>query len=610
MMASSSAAMALAGTNPAAGPETGSTGDKAAKSLFAGKNGEKENFLKVLANAENSYQARALFQKKQGACSSDSTVREALDSLMAAIEEKGLFPGQIQSDQKLAALLGEMKEEAETDMNAAAMAALLELLAAGSAASAGEQAPDGGAAQPEKAGQSGEPAVQGDRIAALFAEPGRSPGAREQIGEQSRGQAGAHKAGENKQGFLQAEGGGALSADLQRLLENFKPGDGQTEGAHTTSQRFSQLARIFAQAAGSAPEGAFLQEGKTGGEGVEARLQRILQAGAAAGESFREADSAAVKSGMSAVRDFEAQIRELLGKTEADAKPGRGETAGPTSSSGADAAAFARANTGERGNAGQEESGEEQGLRQLLQQLAGREKTAGSGSGNGQKQDPAFADILGGKADSVDAEQLLRQAGAEKSDAKPGALKQNSRQTADILGQTQSGGQGGDKTQSTAASGAQQTGGSFDRALQGAENRIVSQVFVRLFSGVRQGSGNMNINMHPPELGTVKVRIHSESGHLQVSLHAQNHQVAGVLERHLPALQQSFAGQGIEVSDLQVSVDSGGEEGQTQFDEQAFSEAERGFANSGAAEEQEPEERQPAREPESSAGHSGLSLRV
>jgi len=83
-----------------------------------------------------------------------------------------------------------------------------------------------------------------------------------------------------------------------------------------------------------------------------------------------------------------------------------------------------------------------------------------------------------------------------------------------------------------------------------------------------------------------------------------------VLEKHLPALQQSLVEQGVEVSDLQVSVDSGGEEGEAQFGEQAFSEAGRGRGRPGGTEEQEPEEGARNPETEQSAGHSGLSLRV
>ncbi|MFW5901418.1 MAG: flagellar hook-length control protein FliK [Thermodesulfobacteriota bacterium] len=145
--------------------------------------------------------------------------------------------------------------------------------------------------------------------------------------------------------------------------------------------------------------------------------------------------------------------------------------------------------------------------------------------------------------------------------------------------------------------------------LQNAENRVVSQVFVRLFSGARQGSGSMTINMHPPELGSVKVRIASESGHLNVSLHPQNHQVVGILERHLPTLQQSLADQGIDISDMQVSVDSGGEEGTSRFEEQAFDGRQQRASKTETA---DPDAKALAETSQASESNSesGLSLRV
>ncbi len=108
-----------------------------------------------------------------------------------------------------------------------------------------------------------------------------------------------------------------------------------------------------------------------------------------------------------------------------------------------------------------------------------------------------------------------------------------------------------------------------DQDFQIQENRIVSQVFACLNTGSRQGSGHWMINLYPPELGKVKVRIFSGKGSLNIHLQSQTHQVAGVLEKHLSALQHSLEDQGIVLSDLQVSVESGNQEG-SQFEEQGF----------------------------------------
>lgn len=113
--------------------------------------------------------------------------------------------------------------------------------------------------------------------------------------------------------------------------------------------------------------------------------------------------------------------------------------------------------------------------------------------------------------------------------------------------------------------------GSFEKHLQPMEKQVVSQVFVRLFSGARQGSGSMTVNIHPPELGSVRVRILSDQGRLSVQLQPQNAQVAGMLERNLPMLQQSLADQGVDIDDLRVSVDPGSQE-KSGFGEHAFGE--------------------------------------
>jgi flagellar hook-length control protein FliK len=109
----------------------------------------------------------------------------------------------------------------------------------------------------------------------------------------------------------------------------------------------------------------------------------------------------------------------------------------------------------------------------------------------------------------------------------------------------------------------------FDKDSYRVESTVLGQVVTRLFTGVRRGSQNMTIYLYPPELGRVKVRIVSDKGDLNVRLHSVNHQVAGILEKYLPILQQSLEDQGIVLSGLQVGVESGNQEG-SQFEENEF----------------------------------------
>jgi hypothetical protein len=248
---------------------------------------------------------------------------------------------------------------------------------------------------------------------------------------------------------------------------------------------------------------------------------------------------------------------------------------------------------------GQSRGGAESGLRQILNELAGQSRDAGE-AGSAKSGPDARPDAR------LDA---LLKAGANE---KPGALQnapgEAGARAAAAAGQAQPSGQGAEPAEGAGAS-MRQGAASFEKGLQSAEARIVGQVFVRLFSGARQGSGNMTINMHPPELGSVKVRIISDRGHLQVSLHPQNHQVVGILEKHLPTLQQSLADQGVDVSDLKVSVDAGGAEENPQFAEHPFHEKKQTASGSGPA-APEPDLGVAEEQPAKAAGEQGLSLRI
>jgi len=163
-----------------------------------------------------------------------------------------------------------------------------------------------------------------------------------------------------------------------------------------------------------------------------------------------------------------------------------------------------------------------------------------------------------------------------------------------------------------AANVVQPGGTSFDSQVKAAEHQVVNQVSVRLFTGVRQGSGNMTIQIHPPELGSVKVRIVSDQGSLNVHLHPQNQQVAAILERHLPALHQSLADQGIDLSGLHVSVDSGADQNASGFEDQEgdFTADRRTFNSEAESDENALAQ---SAESENTAAYNqgtGLSLRV
>jgi len=395
-----------------------------------------------------------------------------------------------------------------------------------------------------------------------------------------------------------------LRIQVERLLANLESGplkgqsaEAQPAGPAAAEELRANLAHLL-----KTLENGFLKPGGLASTNLEAdtaeelhtNLKRLLTA--LENGSSRGQHTEAARSGSDAGHELQAQLERLLKAAEQAPGPARAENAG-------EAAILAKAGDRAGLTEGHGQSQGEQSLRQLLNDLAAQAKNTGS-----EKPDAGAAGALASQSQEPETnlqnvEQLLK-----NMEARPGAAKDSGGKAAEILGQTQSPLQGNEKAEAAAAPMRQAAPG-FDRALQGAENRIVSQVFVRLFSGVREGSGNMTINMHPPELGSVKVRILSDRGHLSVSFHPQNHQVVGVLEKHLPTLQQSLADQGIDVSDLQVSVDSGGEEGRSQFEEQAFASSNTKTGRPEAA-ENDPEQGTAGLSPAMDGRLQGLSLRV
>lgn len=63
----------------------------------------------------------------------------------------------------------------------------------------------------------------------------------------------------------------------------------------------------------------------------------------------------------------------------------------------------------------------------------------------------------------------------------------------------------------------------------------------------------LSIRLDPPELGTLRVSVTSQSGVLTTQLESPNAVVRGILETHLPALKDALASAGVEVSKFSVS---------------------------------------------------------
>jgi len=102
-----------------------------------------------------------------------------------------------------------------------------------------------------------------------------------------------------------------------------------------------------------------------------------------------------------------------------------------------------------------------------------------------------------------------------------------------------------------------QTGtSSTQNLLLTTEKGVVEQVFMKMSNAYRDGSRNILLQLHPPELGKLRIRLTSERGKIRAHLQSQNEHVHDLLQKHLPRLRDSLEEQGIQVEDMRVDVDS------------------------------------------------------
>jgi hypothetical protein len=98
------------------------------------------------------------------------------------------------------------------------------------------------------------------------------------------------------------------------------------------------------------------------------------------------------------------------------------------------------------------------------------------------------------------------------------------------------------------------------------EVRVLDQVLNQLPLNRMGEKNRVVIRLHPEELGEVKLDLVMEKDHIKAQLVTQTQQVQSILEKHLPRLQEALQNQGINLDQIEVSVDSGGHQGREFFD--------------------------------------------
>ncbi len=151
-------------------------------------------------------------------------------------------------------------------------------------------------------------------------------------------------------------------------------------------------------------------------------------------------------------------------------------------------------------------------------------------------------------------------------------------------------------------------------ASQGTANITDSQALQQMISKfqaeLQRGSRQITMKMHPPELGRVQLSLISEDSGLQAHLQVQNAQVQGILERNMAALRQALEQQNLDFDQIQVSVESGGDEREEHNREERDFRASDWRPGGNALSEPGDRDEQVEGYVRSSAGRSGISLRV
>lgn len=86
---------------------------------------------------------------------------------------------------------------------------------------------------------------------------------------------------------------------------------------------------------------------------------------------------------------------------------------------------------------------------------------------------------------------------------------------------------------------------------------IVNQVAMRLGNALKTGLNSLRINLSPPNLGTVQLKISFKDRNLNVSMVAENPSVREVLMSSVNDLRKSLNDQGVLLTKLDVEVDRG-----------------------------------------------------
>lgn len=88
------------------------------------------------------------------------------------------------------------------------------------------------------------------------------------------------------------------------------------------------------------------------------------------------------------------------------------------------------------------------------------------------------------------------------------------------------------------------------------EEAVIQQVYQKFNVQLRDQQTQINIKLHPAELGELKIDLTFREGAIRANVFAQTQQVQEILEKNMPRLRELLEGQGIRIEDIQVTAKS------------------------------------------------------
>lgn len=232
--------------------------------------------------------------------------------------------------------------------------------------------------------------------------------------------------------------------------------------------------------------------------------------------------------------------------------------------------------------------------------VEGKGTDSGKGGRNSQQQNVSLLQSLA-KDGQLGANGVVTQAEAAGRDGGNSGVSTKAGEWANLFSAFQS-------TASGSTSLSQATPSSGNASV--TDSQVLQQMITKFQAELQRGSRQINMKMHPPELGRVQLNLISEDNGLQAHLQVQNAQVQSILERNMAALKQALEQQDLDFDQIDVSVESGDDGREEQNREERDFRASDWRSGGNTLSEPEGSDEHIGDYVRSPAGSAGISLRV